>query len=319
MTVSLIVGNQRHDFSCCTLERRSTVPTTEKTMPLALLKTFVCIPAAAAMLLASGAISSAACLPAPQKLLTPGTLTVGSALNAPPMGFMNVGQPSGFDTDLVSALAAKMCLKPNFVNLTFQGLFPGLLADKFDIVAARVGITEARSKIFDFVPVFVGGLRLIAKKNSGLFFKTEADVCGHPVAIEAGSTQAAALERVKNECPSDRPMVMKTFGEQIQAMNEVAKGSVDVAYVDWPLAAFVIKQRPNDFAEASPILSGRGPGTPRNRNGIMVHKGDAATKDAITSAFEAVEKDGTYDKLLAKWTLAEGDIRHASPDAQKAQ
>jgi polar amino acid transport system substrate-binding protein len=258
---------------------------------------------------AFGSKASAACVTAPTTLIQPGVLTIGTSFAAPPMGFLDGTKPSGFDSDLVSAIAEKMCLKPDFVDLTFAGLFPGLLAKKFDIIAARVGITEERKAQFDFVPVFKGGLRLVVNKSSDLRFKTESDVCGHPVALVAGTTQMAALERVKSECPADKPMTMKTFTNQIEAMNEVAKKSASAAYVDWPLAAYVIQQRPNDFVEASPVLSGRGPNTIRNRNGLVVRKGEKSTQDALSTAFDAVIADGTYDKLLAKWNLPDGDIR----------
>ncbi len=278
---------------------------------MSITKVMPCAAAAltAALFFGLGAGASAACLPAPPDLVSSGELTIGTALTAPPMGFMDDGKPTGFDPDLASALAEKMCLKPKFVNLAFQGLFPGLISKKFDIISSQVGITETRKKQFDFLPVFKGGLRLVTQKGSGIRFKTEADVCGHPVALAAGTSQMAALERIKDECPKDKPMTMKIFSSQIEALNEVAKKAVDAAYVDWPVAAYLIKQRPNDFVEASPVLSGDGPGTPRHLNGIVFRKSEDATNAAVAASLKAVEADGTYDKILTKWNLAEGDIR----------
>ena len=123
--------------------------------------------------------SQAGCLPAPPNLVEAGYLTIGTALSAPPMGFMKDDKPSGFDPEMISAVAQAMCLKPKIVNLSFQGLFPGLISRKFDVIASQVGITDARKEAFDFVPVFVGGLRLVTPKGSTLKFKTETDVCGH--------------------------------------------------------------------------------------------------------------------------------------------
>lgn len=279
-------------------------------MPFDMLKS-IARPAIAGglFLIASETVAAADCLPAPPALVESGTLMIGTSFTAPPMGFLKDRKASGFDLDLASAIAEKMCLKAKFVDLTFQGLFPGLLTKKFDIISARVGITDARKEQFDFVPIFKGGLRLVVHKGNELRFKTETDVCGHSVALVAGTTQMAALERVRDECPTGRSMQMKTFTNQIEAMNEVAKRAVDAAYVDWPLAAYVIQQQPDDFVEASPVLSGKGPNTPRNRNGMVIRKGDKPTQDAITAAFDAVIVDGTYDKLLSTWNLADGDIR----------
>lgn len=243
------------------------------------------------------------------RLVEPGYLTVGTALTAPPMGFMKDGEPTGFDPDLITAVAGQMGLKVKFVNAPFQGLFPGLISRKFDVIASQVGITEARQESFDFVPVFVGGLRLVAKPGSGLRFQTESDVCGHSASIVAGSTPMAALERVKSECPPGKPMVLKVFSNQIEALNEVAKGVVEVAYIDWPVAANLIAQRPADFVEASPVLSGKGPGTKRNRNGIVVRKGEPAMRTAVENAVQAVVASGAYDEILDRWNLEYGDIR----------
>jgi polar amino acid transport system substrate-binding protein len=272
------------------------------------------MPSAAAILAAglfagSGTAASAApCLSAPPNLVEAGNLTIGTALSAPPMGFVKDDQPSGFDPDLASALAEKMCLKPKFVNLAFQGLFPGLISKKFDVVSSQVGITDARKEQFDFLPVFKGGLRLVTQKSNDIRFRTETAVCGHPVSIAAGSSQMAALERVKDQCPKDKPMELKIFSSQAEALNEVAKKAVDAAYVDWPVAAYLIMQRPDDFVEASPVLSGDGPGTPRHRNGIVFRKGEDTAREAVAVALQAVETDGTYEKLLAKWNLADGNI-----------
>lgn len=260
-------------------------------------------------LVAGAGSTRADCLPSPPNLAEAGYLTVGTSLTAPPMGFVKDDGPAGFDPELISAVAEKMCLKPRIVNLTFQGLFPGLIARKFDVVASQIGITDPRREMFDFVPVFVGGLRLVARKGGGLRFDTEADVCGHAASIVAGSTQMAALDRVKGDCPSGKPMALKVFSNQSEALNEVAKGSVDVAYVDWPVAAFLIQQRPADFVEASPVLSGKGPNTRRNRNGIVVRKGERAMQEAVAAALEAVTASGTYDAILKRWNLADGDIR----------
>jgi ABC-type amino acid transport substrate-binding protein len=253
--------------------------------------------------------SGAQCLQTPPGLVEAGYLTVGTALTAPPMGFMKDDKPSGFDPEFITAVAEKMCLKPKIVNLTFQGLFPALIAKKFDVVASQIGITDARKEMFDFVPVFVGGLRLVTQKDSGLRFQTESDVCGHAAAAVAGSTQMAALERIKGDCPAGKPMTLKVFSNQSEALNEVAKRAVNVAFVDWPVAAYLIQQRPQDFVEASPVLSGKGPNTERNRNGIVIRKNEPATQEAIAAAVKAAMSSGAYGEILKRWNLADGDIR----------
>lgn len=265
--------------------------------------------AAASLFAASSA--HAACLPAPPDLIEPGVLTIGVSLATPPTSFMKDDKAAGMDPEFMTAIAESMCLKPKFVNMAFSGLFPALIAKKIDVIHSQVGITDVRKETFDFVPVFVGGVRLIAKKGSGVYFKTESDTCGYTTAIMSGSVQMAALERVKDSCPADKPMTLKAFSGQAEAMNEVARGTAQAAYVDWGVANYAVQQRPDDFALASPILSGKGPNGARNRIGIVFRKGDTADEKAVNTAFESLVASGFYDNLLKKWNLSEGDIRTA--------
>lgn len=265
--------------------------------------------AAGVSLFAGGASAAGGCLPAPPNLVEPGTLTIGVSLATAPTAFMLDDAPAGIDPDLMRSLADAMCVKPKFVNMAFAGLFPALIAKKIDVIHSQVGITDVRRQSFDFVPVFVGGIRLVAARRLGLTYQSEADTCGSTVAIMGGSTQQAALQKVKDSCPSDKPLTLKTFAGQAEALNDVSRGSSQAAFVDWGVAAYAVQQKPDAYAVASPILSGKGPGTDRNRIGIVFRKGEVENERAVEEAFRKIVADGEYDKLLSKWALSEGDIR----------
>ncbi|MDT6942545.1 transporter substrate-binding domain-containing protein [Brucella pseudogrignonensis] len=252
------------------------------------------------------------CLPAPPNLIEEGKLTVGISLASPPTAYLENDQASGLDPDLIRALTAKMCIEPKFVNMAFSGLFPALIAKRLDVIHSQVGITDVRKETFDFVPVFVGGVRIVASKDSGLQFTSEQDTCGSTMAIMGGSTQMAALERVQTTCPADKQMVLKPFGGQAEALNEVGRGTAQAAFVDWSVATYAAKQRPDQYVVASPILSGKGPNTERNRIGIVFRKGNTEDAAAVKAAFDAIVADGQYDALLKKYGLGEGDIRAAN-------
>lgn len=255
------------------------------------------------------ASAQAACAQKPPSLVEPGFLTIGTDLSAPPMRFMKDDKPTGFDVDITAAIAKAMCLEPKYVNMAFQGLFPGLISKKFDLLSSSVGITEVRMQTFDFVPVFVGGLRLITKKGANLHFNSESDVCGTTVAIVSGSTQMAALERVKGDCPAGKPMDMRVFAAMNETVHEVAKGSAKAAFIDWPVAAYLVQTDPNTYYEASPILSGKaGANALRNRNGLVFRKGEDANRAAVDAAFKGLVQNGTYAAILKKWNLDGGDV-----------
>ena len=245
---------------------------------------------------------------APPGLVTPGSLTVGSNMTTPPQMFVENGQPAGFEIDLAKAIAGAMCLKPQFVNIAFGGLFPGLGARKFDYITSGLGITPQREQVFDFVPYLVGGIQLVVRKDSGLHFKDENGLCGHSVATISGTTQARAIERVnEKECKAGQKIDLKYFPSFNDAVIQLRKKSADVAFVDWAFAAYVTNLMP-ELAIGSPIISGR-PEVPRNKLGMAFRKGDKAVHDAVAAALQQLEKTGEYDRILDKWHLKNGDIR----------
>ncbi|HEX5328349.1 MAG TPA: transporter substrate-binding domain-containing protein, partial [Acetobacteraceae bacterium] len=163
--------------------------------------------AALLLLLASGTDAWAASCPvaAPADLASPGHLGFGTSAPPPAPGLPPVNQ-TGFEYDLSAALAQAMCLKPAYTVLAFAGLFPGLQAHKFDAAIAGIGITAQRQQSFDFVPYFIGGIRLMVRKDSGLYFKDEQAVCGHSIAVQAGTVEAHDIDKVKATCPAGKPM-----------------------------------------------------------------------------------------------------------------
>ena len=244
----------------------------------------------------------------PADLVTQGTLTVGSNMSTPPQMYIDKGQPAGFEIDLARAIAGTMCLKPQLVNIAFGGLFPGLVAKKFDYITSGLGVTPQREQVFDFVPYLAGGIQLVVRKDSGLKFKDETGLCGHSVATISGTTQAKAIERVNQDlCKSGQKIDLKFCPRFNDAVMQLRKKSADVAFVDWSFAAYVTNLMP-ELALGSPIISGR-PEVPRNKLGMAIRKGDKPMHDAVSAAMAVLQKNGEYGKILAKWHLENGDIR----------
>jgi polar amino acid transport system substrate-binding protein len=253
----------------------------------------------------------AACpVTAPTDLASSGQLSFG-VIAPPPTANMPPINQVGFEYDLMAALAGQMCLKPAYTVLAFAGLFPGLDAKKFDAAVAGIGITAQREQSFAFVPYFFGGIRMVVRKGSGLYFKDEQAVCGHSIGVLAGSVEAHDIEKYKDACPAGKQIDARIMPTNNEIVEQLRKGTVEVAFLDWAPVADIVERNPGDFAVASPILSGDGSGQPRHRVAIMLRKDDTAMKNAIGKALALLQADGTYDKLLAKWGLQDGNIRKA--------
>ncbi|MDR2553313.1 MAG: transporter substrate-binding domain-containing protein, partial [Treponema sp.] len=88
----------------------------------------------------------------PSLTIKPGVLTVGMAIEYPPMEYYAPGSktPMGFDVEMAKAIAAKMGLQAEFVDTAWDGIFAGVDTGKYDCVISAVTITDARLAAHNF-------------------------------------------------------------------------------------------------------------------------------------------------------------------------
>lgn len=253
---------------------------------------------------------SASCpVAAPADLVSSGTLTVGMNLGAPPQNFVDSNnKPTGFDVDFAKALAKQMCLKVKIANSDFAGLFPALNAEKFDVLISRINITPERQQSFDFIPYFKAGLIFLAAKDFDKKLATEADACGYTVGAIAGGAQVADLNKASSDCTAGKKITVKTFPSNPEALQQVNKGTIQLLFTDWAYLTYTAEHQSDKFALVSPVLSGHGPGTPRDQEGICMRKGDADMSKAMRAAFDKVKSNGEYEQLLEKWNVESAKV-----------
>jgi len=125
-------------------------------------------------------------------LVTAGTLSVCSDIPYPPFEFEggdNGTGYTGFDIDLLGAVAKKLDLKLNVQDVGFDALQSGttLAAGTCDVGASAMTITDARKKNLDFSDPYYDSLQsLLVKTDSGI--KSIDDLKGKTVGVQQGTT-----------------------------------------------------------------------------------------------------------------------------------
>ncbi len=78
-------------------------------------------------------------------------LTVGTLSDAPPTICINsTGQFTGFDNELLRAIADKLGLQVNFVGTDFSGLLAQVASRRFDVGSSSINATDARRRTVGF-------------------------------------------------------------------------------------------------------------------------------------------------------------------------
>jgi len=208
----------------------------------------------------------------------------------------------GMDPDLATALGSAMGLKIKVVNATFDTIIPGLQSHKFDLGMSSFTDTKARQKVVDFVTYFSAGTSFYVPAKGGAAIRSLADLCGHTVAVERGTTQATDASAQSAACKkAGKPgVVVNVYPDQNAANLALSSGRAQVGMADSPVAAYIVKQSNGRFK-----VSGKPYGTAPY--GIAIPKGMGLDKP-IRDGLEALMKNGTYKSILTKWGVQQGAI-----------
>jgi polar amino acid transport system substrate-binding protein len=246
----------------------------------------------------------------PADLKQEGTLTVAADATYAPNEFIAEDGTTviGMDADLAKALGRVLGLKINIVNATFDTIIPGLASGKYDLGISSFTDTREREKTVDFVTYFRAGTSFYSK-SGGPDIKSLADLCGHTVSVEKGTTQQADAEGQARKCSSaGKPKVtVQVYNDQNAVNLALSSGRAQVAMADSPVAAYQVKQSNGGFqVTGQPYASAP--------YGIAIPK-DSGMVDPVLAAVRHLMADGTYMKILDRWGVRGGAISDPAVNA----
>ena len=254
----------------------------------------------------SGVDKKAAAL-VPASLAKKGTVTIAADATYAPNEFIasNGHTVIGMDVDLGTALFAKLGLKVNFVNVTFDAIITGLAAGKYDIGMSSFTDTKAREKVVNFVDYFEAGTSFFEKSQGGPKVTNLASLCGLTVSVETGTTEQSDAQGQYAKCKAEhkKPVTVLAFPTQTNANLALSSGRAQVSMADSPVAAYQVKQSNGAFK-----LVGQTYGTAPY--GIAVPKAYGKLDQAMLLALKDLISSGQYAAIMKKWGVEAGDDTH---------
>jgi polar amino acid transport system substrate-binding protein len=152
------------------------------------------------------------------------------------------------------------------------------------------------------VTYFSAGTSFYVKAQGGPTINSLADLCGHTVGVERGTTQAtdATAQSAKCTKAGKSKVTVSVYPDQNAANLAISSGRAQVGMADSPVAAYIVKQSNGQFKLT---------GTPYNTApyGIAITKGSGLDKPVL-AALKVLMKDGKYKAILTKWNIEQGAI-----------
>jgi ABC-type amino acid transport substrate-binding protein len=232
--------------------------------------------------------------PAPEfTTLKEGELAVGSCLDYKPFEFTspNSGELTGFDVEMMDAIAGKLGLKVTWVKANFNTIFTALAANKFDAVAAASTITPERQQVVDFSdPYFNSRQSLTVNSQKTPDIKSTSDLSkGDIIGVQRGTTGAKyAQDKLES-----KGITLKTYVNAPDAFTDLESGQIVGVLNDEGSSESEAAGRPG-LKVVQAIDTGE-------HYGFAVSKDNPKLLAALNGALKSLIDDGSYAKIFKKW------------------
>jgi polar amino acid transport system substrate-binding protein len=240
--------------------------------------------------------SAAAKLPA--RIKQAGKLTVVMNVSSAPTKFYADDNKTiiGLNPDLARALGRILGVEVTIADVQFDGIVPGLQANRYDLATSSMAPTAERIKVLDMIRYATWGTSLaVPGGNPGHL--TLDSLCGHKVAVQQGSIQESLrLPQLSDKCvtagkPKIEPVVLS---DQTTALLQLSSARVDAVLADTPVLAWAAKQRPGTVDLVAEM----------NRSEVAVAlPKDSDLTPAIQDALNALVTQPVYKQIFAKWGM----------------
>lgn len=224
-------------------------------------------------------------------------LRLGTEGAYPPFNYIESdGTITGFDVEIGLELCKRIGEECEIVAQDWDGIIPGLLADKYDFIIASMFITEERKKQVDFTdPYYLAAMTHVTPKESDITEFTNEALSGKIIGAQSGTTQADFAESQYPDAD------IRLYPTQDEVNLDMANGRIDMQVgdllplLDWTTgtddgACCMISGDPI----TDPAFVGDGVG-------IALRQEDDELREKLNAALTEIREDGTYKAINDKY------------------
>lgn len=238
-----------------------------------------------------------------EKVQSTGILRVALA-NEPPAAIANAdGTLTGVEVEVLRQVTKDIGVKTLEGAITpFESMIPGLLAQRWDVIAAGLNMKKSRCEQALFSePVIVSTQSFAVKTGNPKNLTSVASLKADPsivVAILPGSFEESILSTAG--VPKSQIVFMQDIRGGLEA---VAAGRAD-AYVSPTLGL-------KEVAKTSPGIDVTAPLTdaPKTGSGVVFRKEDAVFRDKFNEGLAALKATPRYQEILDQWGFKASDVK----------
>lgn len=204
------------------------------------------------------------------------------------------GNLTGFDIELMEALAEEAGVEIEWKDVAFDGILASLQAGQYEVAIAGITPTDERKEVVDFSDIYYNseaGLSNYLVFSSDDDYQSLDDLDGLVVGAQIGTVQASLLESISAEYN----FTVDLRNTNTQIIEEVKAGRIDVLVVEKIIAESIL--------EANSDLSKVGfeSSLDDSTGNAIVFSKDSEYVELFNEALQTLKDNGTLDDLIEKW------------------
>ncbi|WP_299027341.1 basic amino acid ABC transporter substrate-binding protein [uncultured Thermanaerothrix sp.] len=221
------------------------------------------------------------------------TVRVATDATFPPFELVDEAtkELTGFDVELMNAIAQKAGFKIEWTNLPFDPMLAGLSECQYDAAIAAITITDERKQSMLFSEPYINAGQIVVVRKGETRIKSKDDLGGMTVGAQLGTTGAIEAQKIPG-------VTFKPYDTYDLAFLDLANGQIDAVIADYPTALGFIGKNPEKLTTVGEVFT-------EESYGIAICKNRSDLVDKINTALKALKEEGFIQQLEQKWLASQ--------------
>lgn len=219
-------------------------------------------------------------------------LKVGIEVPFAPLVFVDRGNYTGFDVEVINEICAILDVEPEYVEINWDDKDIYLNSGKIDLLASGFSKTPERIGKYGMSNPVIQNMQCVIVRNQERRFENFDSLKGCSIGVQQGGTGEAFLtDKINNGFNAE----VKTFSSMFSALAELRENKIDAIIGDFIVATYILRR--NSITDVK-ILDFA------VQNEFYVYafrKEDITLVNAVNEALAQMAEDGVLGQITKRW------------------
>jgi polar amino acid transport system substrate-binding protein len=238
----------------------------------------------------------------PEQIRKSGVLTLATDAHYPPCESLADDNATaiGFEPDIWNALGARLGVRMQVISTAFGGLIPGVQSGRYAMAMECLSDSAARETQVLFIDYAYATSQIYALASNASLTSDPLSICGLKTAAQVATDSVDSLAMLSAHCLKQgrKPLAIAQFPDAPSMFTAMISGRVDFVLNDTVAAEAMREEFP------VPLKTYQNALLPRLYTGMIVLPNARQLAQALLAGLRAIQQDGTYDAVMAKWKLS---------------